>query len=116
MSQMIRILLGILQDVGFSHNSWALGTVLATCSSLLMIGSHCMICRTCKRNPNKEFADCSIPQGKSNEEINLELGISESSLCEEGDDVDATGDSRLMYDGAQGMDSHICSTYKLHFW
>lgn len=110
---MIPILLGILQDVGFSHNSWALGTVLEKCSSLLMIGCHC---RNCKRNPNKEFADCSIPQGKSNEEINLELGISESSLCEEGDDVDATGDSRLMYDGAQGMDSHPCSVYKLHFW
>lgn len=113
---MIPVLLGILQDIGFSHKSWALGTVLEKCSSPLMIGSHCIICRNCKRNPNKEFADCSIPQGKSNEEINLELGISESSLCEEGDDVDATGDSRLMYDGAQGMDGRLCSVYKLHFW
>eukprot|EP01018_Ginkgo_biloba_P019132 Gb_19296 [translate_table: standard] len=39
---------------------------------------------TCRDNPNKEFADCSIPQEKSNAEINAELNISDVS-CEEGD-------------------------------
>ncbi|KAJ6412621.1 hypothetical protein OIU84_005630, partial [Salix udensis] len=31
----------------------------------------------CKDNTNKEFADCSFPQEKSNAEINAELGISD---------------------------------------
>ncbi|CAN0928431.1 Histone-lysine N-methyltransferase ASHH2 [Linum grandiflorum] len=32
---------------------------------------------TCKDNVEKEYADCSIPQEKSNSEINAELGISD---------------------------------------
>ncbi|KAL1561204.1 [histone H3]-lysine(4) N-trimethyltransferase [Salvia divinorum] len=32
---------------------------------------------TCKDNTDKDFADCSIPQEKSNSEINEELGISD---------------------------------------
>ncbi|CAA2991987.1 histone-lysine N-methyltransferase ASHH2-like [Olea europaea subsp. europaea] len=37
---------------------------------------------TCKDNKDKDFADCSIPQEKSNIEINEELGISDGS-CED---------------------------------
>ncbi|KAI3464563.1 hypothetical protein Pfo_021226 [Paulownia fortunei] len=37
---------------------------------------------TCKDNTDKDFADCSIPQEKSNSEINEELEISDAS-CEE---------------------------------
>lgn len=40
---------------------------------------------------------------KSNEEINRELEISESSYCDEEDDVDATCDSRPLYNGIQGV-------------
>ncbi|KAI7753224.1 hypothetical protein M8C21_002405, partial [Ambrosia artemisiifolia] len=40
-------------------------------------------CRwTCKENMDKAFADCSIPQEKSNTDINEELELSEAS-CEE---------------------------------
>lgn len=39
---------------------------------------------SCQGNPNREFADCSIPQEESNAEINAELNISYVS-CEEGD-------------------------------
>jgi hypothetical protein len=60
-------------------------------------------CRSCKQNPNKGFADCSIPQVKSNEEINKDLGISESSSCDEEDDADATCDSKPTYSGRPGM-------------
>uniref|UniRef100_A0A7I4BUC1 Uncharacterized protein n=1 Tax=Physcomitrium patens TaxID=3218 RepID=A0A7I4BUC1_PHYPA len=58
---------------------------------------------SCKENPNKQFADCSIPQVKSNEEINRDLGISESSFCDEDEDgkEDETCDSRPMYNGIQ---------------
>nr|XP_024365673.1 histone-lysine N-methyltransferase ASHH2-like isoform X2 [Physcomitrium patens] len=58
---------------------------------------------SCKENPNKQFADCSIPQVKSNEEINRDLGISESSLCNEDEDEehDETCDSKPMYNGIQ---------------
>lgn len=38
--------------------------------------------RTCQDNTDKDFADCSIPQEKSNSEINEELEISDGS-CEE---------------------------------
>ncbi|KAL0351532.1 UNVERIFIED_CONTAM: Histone-lysine N-methyltransferase ASHH2, partial [Sesamum calycinum] len=37
---------------------------------------------TCKDNTDEDFADCSIPQEKSNSEINEELEISDAS-CEE---------------------------------
>ncbi|CAN6476187.1 unnamed protein product [Victoria cruziana] len=37
---------------------------------------------TCKDNADKRFADCSIPQEKSNAEINAELNISDAS-CDE---------------------------------
>lgn len=39
--------------------------------------------RTCQDNADKDFADCSIPQEKTNSEINEELELSEGS-CEEG--------------------------------
>lgn len=35
--------------------------------------------RTCKDSSDKAFADCAIPQEKSNAEINAELGLSEGS-------------------------------------
>lgn len=60
-------------------------------------------CRSCKENPNKSFANCSIPQVKSNEEINKDLGISESSSCDEEDDAEATCDSKPTYSGRPGM-------------
>lgn len=42
------------------------------------------VCKcSCQGNPNREFADCSIPQEESNAEINAELNISDVS-CEEG--------------------------------
>ncbi|GFP89855.1 histone-lysine n-methyltransferase ashh2 [Phtheirospermum japonicum] len=41
---------------------------------------------TCKNNEDKSFADCSIPQEKSNSEINEELEISDAS-----GDEDASG-------------------------
>lgn len=58
--------------------------------------------RSCSENPNREYADCSIPQEKTNAEINRELDISENSVCGEADDMDATGDSKLMEQGTQG--------------
>ena len=63
--------------------------------------SRTIFCRSCKENPNKRFADCSIPQVKSNEEINRDLGISESSSCDEEDDVGAACDSKPTYSGRQ---------------
>jgi hypothetical protein len=48
--------------------------------------------RSCHQNPDKCFANCSIPQEKSNAEINMELDISEDSICE--DDIDGCGDSQ----------------------
>lgn len=42
----------------------------------------CKLSRTCRDNTDKDFADCSIPQEKSNSEINDELEISDGS-CEE---------------------------------
>ncbi|XP_027094076.1 uncharacterized protein [Coffea arabica] len=46
----------------------------------------------CKDNMDKDFADCSIPQEKSNADINAELQISDAS-CEEDADSDARLDS-----------------------
>ena len=39
--------------------------------------------RTCKDNKDKTFADCSIPQEKTNAEINAELEISDDSSEED---------------------------------
>jgi hypothetical protein len=47
-------------------------------------------CRSCSDNPNKEFADCCIPQEKSDAEINRDLEISENSECDEEDGTNAT--------------------------
>uniref|UniRef100_A0A0D9VH08 Histone-lysine N-methyltransferase n=1 Tax=Leersia perrieri TaxID=77586 RepID=A0A0D9VH08_9ORYZ len=47
-------------------------------------------CRwTCKENKDKKFADCSIPQEKTNAEINAELCLSDAS----GDEADNDGSS-----------------------
>lgn len=48
----------------------------------------------CKDNVDKDFADCSIPQEKSNAEINAELDISDAS-CEEGAGADLHKTDRL---------------------
>uniref|UniRef100_A0A0E0K107 Histone-lysine N-methyltransferase n=1 Tax=Oryza punctata TaxID=4537 RepID=A0A0E0K107_ORYPU len=37
---------------------------------------------TCKENKDKTFGDCSIPQEKTNDEINAELGLSDASADE----------------------------------
>ncbi|KAI5065310.1 hypothetical protein GOP47_0020005 [Adiantum capillus-veneris] len=50
----------------------------------------------CKDNPNKKFADCSVPQEKTNTEINRELNLSEVSFCEEGDEKHPAIDSTSM--------------------
>ncbi|KAL3678466.1 hypothetical protein R1sor_021422 [Riccia sorocarpa] len=50
---------------------------------------------SCRDNPNPDFANCSIPQEKSNAEINAELQISEFSGSEEDDDNDGI-ESKLM--------------------
>lgn len=43
--------------------------------------------RVCKDNMDKEYADCSIPQEKSNADINAELDISDASCEEDACDV-----------------------------
>ncbi|KAK1361420.1 histone-lysine N-methyltransferase ASHH2-like [Heracleum sosnowskyi] len=48
----------------------------------------------CKDNADKDFADCSIPQEKSNAEINAELDISDAS-CEEDVGADLHESDRL---------------------
>eukprot|EP00250_Pteridium_aquilinum_P019301 c24385_g1_i2 orf=369-5060(+) len=50
----------------------------------------------CKDNPDKNFADCLVPQEKTNKEINEELDLSEVSFCEEGDEKHPAIDSKLM--------------------
>ncbi|KAH7424119.1 hypothetical protein KP509_12G090900 [Ceratopteris richardii] len=52
----------------------------------------------CKDNPNKKFADCAVPQEKTNIEINRELNLSEVSFCEEGDEKNPAIDSASMND------------------
>lgn len=49
---------------------------------------------------------------KSNEEINRDLGISESSLCNEDEDEehDETCDSKPMYNGIQG-ENEFCFVF-----
>ncbi|KAG6542664.1 hypothetical protein Mapa_015899 [Marchantia paleacea] len=59
---------------------------------------------SCRDNPNPDYADCSIPQEKSNAEINEELQISEVSVTEEGDDKDGI-DSKLMEIGTASGDN-----------
>jgi len=49
----------------------------------------------CKDNTDKPFADCSIPQEKSNAEINAELDISDASGEED------ANDGRLNYKGLE---------------
>ncbi|KAI5056550.1 hypothetical protein GOP47_0028368 [Adiantum capillus-veneris] len=48
----------------------------------------------CNDNPDKRFANCSIPQEKTNKEINRELNLSEVSFCEEGDEKHPEIDSK----------------------
>jgi hypothetical protein len=46
---------------------------------------------------DKDFADCSIPQEKSNAEINAELNISEISNCDKNDNADGQVDSKVLH-------------------
>lgn len=57
--------------------------------------------RICKDNVDKDFADCSIPQEKSNAEINAELDISDAS-CEEDAAADLHRTDRLEKKKATG--------------
>ena len=41
-----------------------------------------LLWRTCKDNQDSTFADCSIPQEKTNAEINAELELSDASADE----------------------------------
>ncbi|GFY85564.1 histone-lysine N-methyltransferase [Actinidia rufa] len=50
----------------------------------LNMSTSLILVRTCKDNMDKGFADCSIPQEKSNSEINAELEISDASCEEDG--------------------------------
>ncbi|KAL2610014.1 hypothetical protein R1flu_028587 [Riccia fluitans] len=59
---------------------------------------------SCRDNPNPDFADCSIPQEKSNAEINAELQISEISGSEDEDDNDGI-ESKLMEIGTRGAEN-----------
>ncbi|KAL3845491.1 hypothetical protein ACJIZ3_002894 [Penstemon smallii] len=49
---------------------------------------------TCKDNTDKDFADCSIPQEKSNSEINKELEISDASCEEDACDTSLTSNHK----------------------
>lgn len=62
------------------------------------------IWRTCKDNTDKEFADCSIPQEKSNSDINEELEIS-----------DEDGDTMPKYNKNKSTGSLIAIAL-LSFW
>ncbi|GLJ29914.1 hypothetical protein SUGI_0591390 [Cryptomeria japonica] len=53
----------------------------------------------CHDNLDKAFADCSVPQEKSDAEINAELNISESSNCNENDNSDGQVDSKALQKG-----------------
>ena len=46
-----------------------------------------LLCRYCELNPDVAHSQCSVPQEKSNDEINEELGlsVSEASECSDGD-------------------------------
>lgn len=52
---------------------------------------------SCRDNLDKDFADCSIPQEKSNAEINAELNISEISNCDKNDNADGQVDSKVLH-------------------
>lgn len=47
----------------------------------LIVTADLYLYRTCKDNKDKAFADCSIPQEKTDAQINAELGISEEEEC-----------------------------------
>lgn len=51
----------------------------------------------CRDNLDKDFADCSVPQVKSDAEINAELNISEISNCEKNDNADGQVDSKALH-------------------
>lgn len=52
---------------------------------------------SCRDNLDKDFADCSVPQEKSNAEINAELNISEISNCDKNDNADGQVDSKALH-------------------
>jgi hypothetical protein len=78
--------------IPFSHVLYTHFLYIYLCSS-----ADCFIClidpppffllwRTCKDNGDKAFANCSIPQEKTNAEINAELDLSDASADEADDD------------------------------
>lgn len=52
---------------------------------------------SCRDNLDKDFADCFVPQEKSNAEINEELNISEISNCDKNDNGDGQVDSKALH-------------------
>ncbi|KAJ7514756.1 hypothetical protein O6H91_23G058100 [Diphasiastrum complanatum] len=58
---------------------------------------------TCLDNPNKDFANCSVRQEKSNAQINAELELSDDTDDEEDEDKETAADSKSIefFQGSQ---------------
>ncbi|XP_073119337.1 histone-lysine N-methyltransferase ASHH2 isoform X2 [Henckelia pumila] len=69
---------------------------------------------TCKDNTDEDFADCSIPQEKSNTEINVELEISDASCEEDGCDTSLNSNQNLTNVSQQSSWSLVKSNLFLH--
>ncbi|XP_075514162.1 histone-lysine N-methyltransferase ASHH2-like isoform X2 [Primulina tabacum] len=69
---------------------------------------------TCKDNTDKDFADCLVPQEKSNAEINVELEISDASCEEDGCDTFLNSNQNQSNVSQQSSWSLIKSNLFLH--
>ncbi|KZV45935.1 histone-lysine N-methyltransferase ASHH2 [Dorcoceras hygrometricum] len=69
---------------------------------------------TCKENTDKDFADCSVAQEKSNAEINVELEISDASCEEDGCDASLDSNQNQSIVSQQSSWSLIKSNLFLH--
>lgn len=69
---------------------------------------------TCKDNTDKDFAHCSVPQEKSNAEINVELEISDASCEEDGCDASLNSNQNQSNVSQQSSWSLIKSNLFLH--
>ncbi|XP_075499094.1 histone-lysine N-methyltransferase ASHH2-like isoform X1 [Primulina tabacum] len=69
---------------------------------------------TCKDNTDKDFADCSVPQEKSNAEINVELEISDASCEDDGCDASLNSNQNQSNVSQQSAWSLIKSNLFLH--
>ena len=75
-----------LQPVAAVHGMTVLVLFVTKLRSLKPSYVH-LRCRYCELNPDVAHSQCSVPQEKSNDEINEELGLSvtEASECSDGD-------------------------------